>query len=311
MPYTIFDGHCDTIQKICDTNQRLNKNKFHISIENMKKHSHIQCFAAFIDRRTDKLLPFDRCNQLIDCYFSELHKNPEKILHCNSVQDISFAINSKKIAALLSIEGGEALSGKIENIHYFYNKGVRMITLTWNYDNEISGSIAETNLKGLTGFGKQVVDEMNNLGMVIDVSHISEQGFWDVIENTKKPIAATHSNVFSIKDHKRNLKDEQIKAIIQNNGCIGINLYSEFLTGGECSLTDVIRHIEYILGLGGENNIGFGSDFDGIDSMPKEISGVKDIYKVPDELIKLGYSNELVEKITYKNFVRLLDEVFQ
>ncbi len=311
MPYTIFDGHCDTIQKICDNNKSLNKSDLHISIENMQKNHHIQIFAAFIDKRTDKLRPFNRCNQLINCYFSELNKNKKEIMHCVNIPDILNAVNSKKIAALLSIEGGEALNGNLENLKAFYRRGVRLITLTWNYDNEISGSIADTNTKGLSRFGKQLVANMNEIGMVTDVSHISEQGFWDVLEVTHKPIIATHSNVFSLKSHKRNLKDEQIKAIITNNGCIGINLYSEFLSDTECSLTDIIRHIEYILSLGGENNIGFGSDFDGMDSMPKEISGIQDIHKIPDELIRLGYSNELIEKITYKNFLRLLDTVFQ
>ncbi|MBR5155344.1 MAG: dipeptidase [Clostridia bacterium] len=311
MPYTIFDGHCDTIQKICDSNQNLAQNQLHLSIEDMQKNQHIQVFAAFIDKKTDKLLPFNRCNQLINCYFSELNNYPEKVTHCISIQDIFNAINSKKIAALLSIEGGEALNGKLENLKYFFERGVRFITLTWNYDNEISGSIAETNTKGLTSFGKEVIKNMNNLGMVIDVSHISEQGFWDVMESTNKPVSATHSNAFSLKNHKRNLNDSQIKAIIRNNGCIGINLYSEFLSDGKCSLTDVIRHIEYILALGGENNIGFGTDFDGMDSMPSEITGIKDMEKIPNELVKLGYSNELVEKITYKNFLRLLDTVFQ
>ena len=307
MPYTIFDAHCDTVQKMCDTNQHLAKNNLHISLENMSKHRHIQIFAAFIDKKEDKLTPFKRCNQLIDCYFNEINNNADKISHCTNVLEINNAIKSNKIAALLSIEGGEALEGKLENLEYFYNRGVRAMALTWNYDNEISGSIGETDTRGLTHFGKETVHKMNDLGMLIDVSHISHQGFWDVIETTNKPIAATHSNAYSLKNHKRNLNDEQIKAIIKNNGFIGINLYSEFLADDNCSTADIIRHIEYILSLGGENNIGFGSDFDGMDSLPKEIRGIQDIYKIPDLLLKLGYSDSLVEKIMCKNFLRLFD----
>ncbi len=309
MPYTIFDGHCDTIQKLCDTNQSLKSNNLHVSIDNMKNNYHIQVFAAFIDKKEDKLPPLKRCNQLIDKYYTEINKNRDSICHCNDIADINHTINQNKVAALLSIEGGDAVEGSLDNLLSFYDKGVRLMTLTWNYDNEISGSIGETDTKGLTCFGKTVVEEMNSLDMVIDVSHISNQGFWDVIEHTKKPIAATHSNVYSLKKHKRNLSDEQIRAVINNNGFIGINLYSEFLADTDCSILDVMRHIEYILALGGENNIGFGTDFDGMDSMPREIHGICDICKIPDELIKIGYSDELIEKITYKNFLRLFNNL--
>lgn len=307
MPYTIFDAHCDTIQKLCDTHQHITRNNLHISLENMSKHRHIQTFALFIDKKKDPLTPFNRCNQLLDCYFNEINNNFDKISHCTNASDINNAIKSNKIAALLSIEGGEALEGKLENLEYFYKQGVRLMTLTWNYDNEISGSIGETYTRGLTRFGKETIHKMNDLGMLIDVSHISHQGFWDVVETTNKPIAATHSNAYSLKNHKRNLNDQQIKAIIQNNGFIGINLYSEFLTDKDCTITDMIRHIEYILALGGENILGFGSDFDGMDSLPKEIKGIQDIQKIPDLLLKLGYSDGLVEKITHKNFLRLFD----
>ncbi len=307
MPYTIFDGHSDTIQKICDTNQCLAKNNLHISLDKITNNKHIQIFAAFIDRNEDILPPFDRCNELIDCYHKEINKNTDKISHCTDYSDISTAINQNKVAAILSIEGGDALAGKIENLDYFYKRGARVLTLTWNYDNEISGSIGETDSMGLTKFGKEVVAKMNQIGMLIDVSHISHTGFWDVIEATKKPIAATHSNAYSLRNHKRNLTDEQIMAIIKNNGFIGINLYSEFLTDKDCSVADVIRHIEYILSLGGENNIGFGTDFDGMDDLPKDIRGIADISKIPDELLRLGYPDKLIDKITYKNFLRLFD----
>jgi membrane dipeptidase len=275
----------------------------------MRKHNHIQLFAAFIDKKADNLPPFERCNQLIDCYHSEIKKNKDRISHCISYEEIDSALKNNKTAALLSIEGGEALSGDIDNLKLFYDKGVRLMTLCWNYENEICDGIGERRGRGLTEFGKAVVNEMHRLGMIIDVSHISEKGFWDIIDIAQAPISATHSDVFKLKDHKRNLNDEQIKAIIKNNGCIGINLYSEFLSSEPCKISDVIRHIEYILALGGENNIGIGCDFDGMDSLPKEISGIEDVEKIPDTLLSLGYSEELVKKITHKNFLRLIKQV--
>ncbi len=307
MSYTIFDGHCDTIQKLCDKGLHLDKNNLHLSLYNMQQNRHIQMFAAFVDKGEDALAPFKRANQLIDCYFNELNQNSDKISHCNSLADITDTLDRGKIAALLSIEGGEALEGRLDRLLYFYDKGVRALTLTWNYDNEISGSIGESDNKGLTKFGKDVICEMNSLGMLIDVSHISHRGFWDVMEKTNKPVAATHSNVFALKDHRRNLTDEQIEAIIDNNGFIGINLYKEFLTDRDCHISDIIKHTEYILALGGENNIGLGTDFDGMDSLPEEIRGIGDIYKIPDEMTRLGYPLDVIDKITYKNFYRIFN----
>lgn len=311
MSYTLFDAHCDTVQKMCDTRQGLFKNNCHIDLKRMRKNNHIQFFAAFVDKKSDKLPPFERCNQLIDCYHNEIKKNANYISHCISYEDIDCALKEHKVAALLSIEGGEALLGNIDNLKYFYDRGVRLITLCWNYENEICDGIGEKRGRGLTEFGRVLVNEMTELGMIIDVSHISEKGFWDVIEQVQMPISATHSNVFKLKDHKRNLNDDQIKAIIKNDGCIGINLYTEFLSSKICKISDVIRHIEYILALGGENNIGIGCDFDGMNSLPEGVRGIEDLEKIPEALLKLGYSGELVEKITHKNFLRLVNEVLK
>ena len=275
----------------------------------MLKNRHIQVFAAFIDKKNDILLPFDRANQLIDYYYSLLEKYPKYISHCNTTEAAKSAVNCGKTASFLSIEGGEALNGKIKYLDYFYKRGVRLITLTWNYENELCDGIGVERGNGLTDFGKDVVKEMNRTGMVIDVSHISLKGFWDVLETTKKPIVASHSNVFELKSHKRNLNREQIEAIIKNNGCIGINFYNEFLSNGKCKISDIIKHIEYILSLGGENNIGLGTDFDGMDLLPERITGVADVEKLPEELLKMGYSEKLVKKIIHESFLRVLNDV--
>lgn len=311
MPFILFDAHCDTIQKICDSNQELMKNSLHVSLENMRNNQHIQVFAAFIDKKNDLLPPFERCNSLIDCYYNQIHKYQNHILHCKCISDIMAAISAGKTASILSVEGGEALEGKIENVEYFFKRGVRMMTLCWNYKNELGCGVLEDDKTGLSGFGRSVVCEMNRLGMAIDVSHICENGFWDVIETSSMPVVASHSNAFSLKNNKRNLTDEQIKAIIKCDGCIGINLYREFLGGEDADIYTVIRHIEHILELGGENNIGFGSDFDGMDLLPCEIKGIIDLNKIPEELSKVGYSRELIEKVTYKNFMRVLGNVFK
>ena len=311
MSIRIFDAHCDTIQKLCDSKKSLFENDCHVMLKKMQHNPHIQVFAAFTDSQNDILPPFERGNELIDYYFAEIQKNRDKVLHCTTLDEIICATKMGKIAALISIEGGETLKGDIRNLDYFYKRGVRLLTLCWNYNNEICGSIGSEENLGLSDFGKDIIARMNHLGMVVDVSHSSERTFWDVLEHTKKPVVASHSNVFSLKSHKRNLKDEQIKAIIKNNGCIGINFYSEFLCDGKGQIADVLRHIEYILALGGENNIGFGSDFDGMSLLPDGIDGICGIEKIIEELLKLGYSEELVKKIASDNFLRVLGTVFQ
>ena len=310
---TFFDAHCDTVQKITDFGGGLFENTYYIDIKRIlnTKHKHIQVFAAFIDKKNDALAPFSRCGQMIDRYYAEIERNKGLISHCNGFDNIKTALGNGKIASLLSVEGGEAIEGSLEKLSELYFRGVRILTLCWNYSNEITGSIAEENGGGLSAFGKAVVRKMNDLGMLIDVSHISEKGFWDVLETTKKPIAATHSNSKSICRHKRNLSDEQIRGVIKNGGCIGINLYSKFLSEkGTCAgITDILRHIEHILSLGGENNIGFGSDFDGMDSLPNGIENVGDIHKIFDEMRRIGYSESLIKKISSENFLNLMQKI--
>ncbi|MBQ7097230.1 MAG: dipeptidase [Clostridia bacterium] len=306
----IFDMHCDTLQKLTDFGGELVDNSYHFDIKRAKmpEIDYIQTFAAFIDRENDLLPPFERCRQLIDTYYRQIEKNNEAIMHCQSSEDMKAAFESKRIAAFLSIEGGEAIAGDIDKLRFFYKKGVRIMTLCWNYDNEICGGIEKNNC-GLTPFGKKVVAEMNRIGMLIDVSHASEQSFRDVVEASEKPVAATHSNARIICGHKRNLTDEQICTLIKMGGCIGVNFYSDFIAEKECKISDLLRHIEHILSLGGENNVGIGSDFDGMTRLPQEIKGVEDICRLTDEMQKLGYSDLLIKKIMADNFLNLMKKI--
>ncbi|MBQ2932820.1 MAG: dipeptidase [Clostridia bacterium] len=309
MTHTLFDAHCDTISAICDTRQELFENTCHIDLKKMSKNQHIQFFASFIDAKNDSLSPFKRANQLINYYYKQIRKNSNLISHCNSVFDINTALAQNKTAALLSIEGGEALEGKLENLFYFFDRGVRMMTLCWNYQNELCSGVDAPCDSGITDFGFDVIRLMNKIGMLIDVSHMSEKSFWYTIGATKAPVVASHSNIFSLKSHKRNLRKEQIEAVIENNGCIGINLYTEFLGDKACTTDDVLRHVEYILEMGGENNVGIGTDFDGMSSLPNDISSIKELEKIPEAMLKRGYDEALVKKITHTNFVRIVKDV--
>ena len=308
MKQVVFDAHCDTISKIANFGGNLYRNKYNIDIERAKGEGrgYAQVFAAFTDRENISKTPFEHACSLIDTYFDEINKNNNLISHCKSYKDVETAFETGKIAAMLAIEGGEVIEGKIENLENFYDLGVRVMTLTWNYDNEISGSVMSGSKKGLSGFGKTVVSKMNKMGMLIDVSHISCEGFWDTLETSQKPVAATHSNAYRITKHPRNLNDEQICALIKTDGFLGINFYSEFLSDTRCDAFNIAKHIEHILSLGGENILGFGSDFDGCETLPDGVYGVQDFWTVIDFLKEIGYSDEIIEKIAYKNFLRIL-----
>ncbi len=310
MGFTVFDAHCDTIAKLVDFGGELRKNSYHFDFNRIQKSGrYIQVFAAFVDKKEINKTPKARAIELIDKYYEELDKNTDIAAHCTNAAEIEKALLQNKIAALLSVEGGEAVEGSVENLRILYRLGVRIMTLTWNYSNEICDGIGEARGGGLTEFGKSVVEEMNRLGMLIDVSHISVKGFWDVIELSNQPIVATHSNAKELCENPRNLDDEQIKAIFSIDGCVGINFYPPFVSGQRCTVEEIVNHIEYLLELGGENNIGFGSDFDGIGSLPDGICGVEEIGKIVDEMLRRGFREELIGKITHENFMRVIKRV--
>ena len=255
----IVDSHCDTITKIMETNSNLYENKHHVDIQRLKKYKNfVQFFAAF----TDKCLypnTLKRALEIIDVFYKEVERYKDHITLCCNYSEIKRAFKEEKIAAVLSIEGGEALQGDVGMLRIFYRLGVRSLCLTWNYRNEIADGVLESETGGgLTSFGKEVIKEMNSLGMLIDLSHISEKGFWDVMELSQKPVIASHSNAKKICQHIRNLSDEQIMAIKNNGGVIGINLCAEFISDKDASLKDVIKHIEYIGDLTGFDHIGLG-----------------------------------------------------
>lgn len=298
---SFFDAHCDTMNEILERKCGFMKNRLNIDFERMSKYDrYIQVFAAFVDKNDIDVSPKERVEKIIEVFESEISKSPLKF--CKSYKNLENA----KYGAVLGIEGGEAIGGSLENLEKFYAKGVRIMTLTWNYDNEISGGITESPGLGLSDFGIEVVERMNELGMIVDVSHLSVKGFWDVAKYSKKPFAASHSNVKSLCSHIRNLDDEQIQFMIKSGGVIGMNFYPQFLdNSGKCEAERIMDHIDHILNMGGENSVGLGSDFDGVEYLPDKITGIESMNKVVLLMKERGYGEELIEKITFGNFMRL------
>lgn len=296
MKYSIFDTHCDTLCSVLDDGKSIVMNDCHVDIERMKKYEqYTQVFACFIDP-VYKSCAADRTLNLIDTFH-------------NTVSDKL----PDNVRGILSIEGGEGIYS-LAHLRNFYRLGVRIIALTWNFSNHIASGALETDeTRGLTEFGKLVVAEMNRLGIFADVSHLNDKSFYDVAEYSNKPIIASHSNSRAVCRSKavcpveRNLTDDQFEIIKKSGGCVGINFCPDFLNErGKADIEDIIRHIEHFMSLGGEDNVGIGADFDGIDSTPDGINGVEDIYKIFDRLLQKGYTENQIEKISHKNFERIL-----
>lgn len=312
----ICDCHCDTLTELYNKNASLYENEQHFDIKRqIALGGGLQFCAIYVPTEVFRYqggLRYTLC--LLDKYNQEikkLHENGIDVLQVRTAEDAGNVLKHKA-ATLLAIEEGGAIDGSLEALRCLYELGVRAMTLTWSNRNDIADGInEEATGSGLTLFGKQVVAEMNRLGMLVDVSHISTAGFWSVIETSTKPIIATHSNAKSLCSHPRNLNDEQIKALAQNGGLAGITFAGQFLEEDwrNACIESVYKHIDYMLNLiGNDDHIGFGSDFDGISHPPYNIQGVQD-YKPLIEYLSKYYSDETINKITHQNVINLLQKI--
>lgn len=312
----ICDCHCDTLTELYNKNASLYENEQHFDIKRqIALGGGLQFCAIYVPTEVFRYqggLRYTLC--LLDKYNQEikkLHENGIDVLQVRTAEDAGNVLKHKA-ATLLAIEEGGAIDGSLEALRCLYELGVRAMTLTWSNRNDIADGInEEATGSGLTLFGKKVVAEMNRLGMLVDVSHISTAGFWSVIETSTKPIIATHSNAKSLCSHPRNLNDEQIKALAQNGGLAGITFAGQFLEEDwrNACIESVYKHIDYMLNLiGNDDHIGFGSDFDGISHPPYNIQGVQD-YKPLTEYLSKYYSDETINKITHQNVINLLQKV--
>lgn len=316
----IVDFHCDTISQLYDIresgeNINLKQNRLHLDIEKMKKSDYmLQVFASYVDLGSNNK-PLQSCLSYIDLLYDEVEKNKDDIGIVYTYEDILKNIENNKMSALLSIEEGGVCKGNLSLLRNFYRLGVRMMTLTWNYENELAypnGHFYDkekNERKGLKEKGFEFINEMESLGMIIDVSHLSDDGIYDVYNNTSKPFIASHSNARSVCSHQRNLTDDMIKKIGERGGLIGVNFYSSFLNNNYkfsdiSKIEDIINHIKYISNIGGIGCVGIGSDFDGIDC-PLEFENSSKMQLICDEMKKSGFREEDIEKIFYKNALRL------
>lgn len=299
----LFDAHCDMLFKVWrEPNINVYDDKrLHVSISKLKKiKNNIQCFAIYIPEDVPFTNRLNAAHAQINLFYQKvLHKYPEvKLIKTKS--DIS-KLSENEIGAILTLEGCDAIGDRLENLELLYQLGIRSVGLTWNYANLVADGALEKRNGGLTNFGRTVINYLNEQKLWTDLSHSSERSFWEALDIAEFPITS-HSNVYKLCPHVRNLKDEQIVALFKKNGMIGVTFVPSFIsTNHQSSISDVLKHIDYLCSIGGENHIGFGSDFDGID---ETINGL-DNYSCYDHFINRllkHYPETTVKKFLYQNF---------
>lgn len=299
----IFDAHCDVLSKLLE-DPRLDfiqeKDRLDVTLERMLESKiGFQNFAVYLPASFAG--EFRHVLQSIDLFYERILSN-RQIHLIQTQEDLRHAHNNGLIGALLSLEGVDALQGNITYLRILYYLGVRSIGITWNYANWAADGVLEQRQGGFTEQGMNLITECNRLGMILDVSHLSEKAFWELLSRSDKPFIASHSNSSRICPKLRNLHDDQITSIIRTGGVMGLTFVPSFVHAEEPVTMDrLLSHIDHICSLGGSRSIGFGSDFDGI---KEKIAGLEHAGKYHQliELLQKNYSEEDVEHFLYKNW---------
>ena len=313
MKFPVFDLHCDTAYALLGDDLRefgsLRENSCHIDLRRAEGlPGYAQCFACFTTTDPEilkGLQPHDLFERELAVLMREIGNNSETIRQAFSAEEILENLTNGKMSAIFTIEGPAGFGYDPELLEDLYKIGFRITTLGWNEQNVLTGSCVTGG--GLTDAGKKYMCEAQRLGMLIDVSHISDKGFWDVVQHTNAPIVATHSNSRAICDVPRNLTDDMFRAIMETGGTVGINLYSGFL-GENTSLETVCDHICHFLNMDTDGkHISLGGDLDGINAMPAGVTGVESYPDLADALLNRGVGIEIVNNIFWNNALRILE----
>ena len=324
-----IDMHCDTLSALIgDQEAALETNRLCVDISRLKEAGAAQFFACYInaadfggqdapwDQGYEKILSMAAYARRAESADFGIAGSTEHILELEA---------QGRSAGILTVEEGGVLNGRIERLDQLFRAGIRLVTLTWNYANCIGSpasrerSVMEA---GLTPFGMEVVERMNELGMIVDVSHLSDGGFWDCVRRSGKPVAASHSNARALCPHPRNLSDEMLRALGEKGGVAGVNFYGVFLksTGreneknqektGRAGVEDIVRHIKWIMDKAGEDAVALGTDFDGFDReyLPAGINGVQDMEVLWEAMKRAEITERQIEKTAYQNVMRVLRE---
>lgn len=307
----MIDLHCDTIMQLLDhpDSGDLYRNTWKIDIEKLQKaHSKVQDFALFINLGNTND-PYGRYEEMRNLCTTQIHLYGEHIQHVLSYQDVESVYESGKIGVLMSIEEGGVLGGDLDKLKQAYQDGVRLITLTWNYPNGLGEPHCGEQHKKLTPKGIEFVEAMQDLGIIVDCSHLNDAGTEQLGDILDVPFVASHSNAREVTAHTRNLPDNLIKLIANKGGVIGLNFAQSFLgTSSISRIEDIVKHGLYLINKGGEDVVALGTDFDGI-KPDTEIKDASEMHRLYDAFKEAGLSVEQCEKLFWKNADRLLKEI--
>jgi membrane dipeptidase len=356
----VIDTHNDFLSTGIEKNKSFDmqlKGITHSDLERMKIGGiDVQVFSIFCDENYGNGTAYAFANREIDSLYAVVERNPSKMMIVKTPQELSTAVKTARLGSMIGVEGGHMIEDRLDYLEALYNRGARYMTLTWNNSTSWASSAADERAKknlgreyGLTDFGKSIVKRMNELGMIVDISHVGEQTFYDAIATTTKPVIASHSCTYALCPVPRNMTDDQIKALGKNGGVIHLNFYSGFvdstfkqkndaflkkheaekkellknnpsdfyanlvlhekykdeIDGVRPPLSLLIDHLDHIVKLIGVDHVGLGSDFDGINSSPRELNDVTNMPLITEELIKRGYTKKDIYKILGGNFIRV------
>ena len=320
----VFDLHCDTLSELryaekAGAPKSFAENDLHIDLQKLKKGDYmLQCFAAFVNLgdKTPGADPLVTALEEIDVFKRMMERYSDRIAPVYHPEDIRKNAEAGKISGMLTIEEAGCCKGSLGVLRRMYELGVRMMTLTWNHDNELAapqanpgGPLAAQTQRGLTETGFAFLAEMERLHMIVDVSHLSDRGFWDIVEHGTRPFAASHSNCRALAPHCRNLTDEMIRALADKGGLVGLNYCSGFLDHQPeeklCRSTTALmaKHAAHFKQVGGIEVISLGSDFDGIGGQ-HELETAADMPLLAEALRREGFTEDEVEAIYWRNAYR-------
>ena len=306
--FPVFDLHCDTATELSLQGKALASNDLHIDLDRAGRlltHHQFYAFCCVYDKEFLPLpgpLAESRFYTAVADFYSQLEQNTDRVKLCRNAEDLILAAKEKKQGVFLSLEGPEAIGCDLDNLDELKDLGFLMTTLTWNFPNALAGPHGSD--QGLTDQGKAFVRRAQELGIVIDVSHLSEKAFWDLVDITAAPIVASHSNSRAVCPHSRNLTDEQFKVICNLGGLVGLNLYAPFLNEtGHADFSDFKRHMDHFLELGGKHHLAIGGDLDGCEKLPTGFTGIQNWNDLGRWLMQQGVEEETVNNVFNNNAV--------
>lgn len=299
----LFDGHCDTAYELWRRGQPLTKNTCHIDLQKASAfgaYAQVFAFCSYAGNATvdcEAML-----TEPLAVLREQVRENADRIAFADRRESIKRTLSEGKVAALLSVEGAEVIACSPRRLPALREQGFRMLTLTWNADNILAG--CHLSDIGLTAQGRAFVREAQALDILVDVSHLGDRAFWNLVDITVKPLLASHSNARALCDHSRNLTDDQLRAIAETGGTVGLNLYPPFL-GENADFETLLRHLEHMLTLCGETHVALGGDLDGCDILTQGFSSVADYADFYAFLSARGYDERLLDRLFFTNLFAL------